>query len=372
MPMSALPSSFQAFRIHNDEEGFRANWEPQSIDEQTSGDVVIEVHYSSVNYKDALAGTNRGKILRRFPLNGGIDVAGVVLASESDRFAIGDSVLMTGSGLSETKDGGYSEYLRVSSEFLVPLPTNLTLHESMIIGTAGFTAALALSRMEANGQTPEMGPIAVTGATGGVGSLAIDIFTKAGYQVSAITGKTEAFDWLHSLGASQCIDRHGLYWPESPLASAQFAGALDNVGGDMLNGLTRVIRPWGNIASCGMAASMGLNTTVMPFIIRGVSLLGINSAGCPYSLRASIWDKLANDWRPNHLASIHTKTIGPDELKDAFEALIDGTNQGRIVVDLRPQPPTRKKTTKKRVAKKKATRKKAAQKKANQTKEKTS
>lgn len=346
--MSALPSSFQAFRIHNDEEGFRADWAPQSIDEQTAGEVVIEVHYSSVNYKDALAGTNRGKILRRFPLNGGIDVAGVVIASDSDRFNIGDSVLMTGSGLSETRDGGYSEYLRVSSEFLVPLPAGLSLHESMIIGTAGFTAALALHRMEANGQNPAMGPIAVTGATGGVGSLATDIFSKAGYQVSAITGKTEAFEWLHSIGASQCIDRHGLYWPDSPLASAQFAGALDNVGGDMLNGLTRVIKPWGNIASCGMAASMGLNTTVMPFIIRGVSLLGINSAGCPYPLRAAIWDKLANDWRPNHLDHIHSKTIGPHELRDKFETLIAGTNRGRIVVDLRSKtqtPQTQEKTS---------------------------
>lgn len=335
--MSALPSSFNAFRIYDDEEGFRADWETQSIDQQSAGDVIVEVHYSSINYKDALAGTNRGKILRRFPLNGGIDVAGVVVDSNSDRFAIGDPVLMTGSGLSETKDGGYSEYLRVSSEWLVPLPKGLSLFESMVIGTAGFTAALALFRMEANGQTPDMGPIAVTGATGGVGSLAVDIFSKAGYQVSAISGKTNAFEWLHSLGAAQCIDRHGLYWPETPLASAQFAGALDNVGGDMLNGLTRVIGPWGNIASCGMAASMGLNTTVMPFIIRGASLLGINSAGCPYALRTELWEKLATVWQPNHLEIIHTKTIRPSELKETFETLIAGTNQGRVVVDLRPQ-----------------------------------
>ncbi len=338
--MSAVPAHFKAFRIHNDEEGFRADWETQSIDQQSAGDVIIDVHYSSINYKDALAGTNRGKILRRFPLNGGIDVAGVVVQSDTERFAIGDSVLMTGSGLSETRDGGYSEYLRVSSEFLIPLPKELSLLEAMIIGTAGFTAALALFRMETNGQRPEMGPIAITGATGGVGSLAIDIFSKAGYQVSAISGKTNAFEWLHSLGAAQCIDRHGLYWPESPLASTQFAGALDNVGGDMLNGLTRVTGPWGNIASCGMAANIGLNTTVMPFIIRGVSLLGINSSGCPYTLREQIWDKLATDWRPEHLARIHTKTIRPAELKDTFETLIASNNQGRVVVDLRPQTDT--------------------------------
>lgn len=329
------PERFHAFRIYDDEEGFRAQWEPQSLEQQSAGDVVIEVHYSSINYKDALAGTNRGRILRRFPLNGGIDVAGVVIASESSDFKPGDSVLMTGSGLSETKDGGYSEYLRVSSEWLIPLPEGLSLQESMVIGTAGFTAALALFRMETNGQTPDMGPIAITGATGGVGALAIDIFSKAGYAVSAITGKTEAFDWLHSLGAKQCIDRHGLYWPESPLASTQFAGALDNVGGDMLNGLTRVIAPWGNVASCGMAASMGLNTTVMPFIIRGVSLLGINSAGCPLSIRQTIWNKLAADWRPTHLDLIHTQTIRPDALVPAFESLIAGTNQGRILVEIK-------------------------------------
>lgn len=329
------PERFNAFRIYDDEEGFRAQWETQSLTDQSAGDVVIEVHFSSINYKDALAGTNRGKILRRFPLNGGIDVAGVVVHSESGHFKPGDAVLMTGSGLSETKDGGYSEYLRVSSEWLIPLPEGLTLEESMVIGTAGFTAALALFRMETNGQTPDMGPIAITGATGGVGALAIDIFSKAGYTVSAISGKTEAFDWLHALGAKQCIDRHGLYWPDSPLASTQFAGALDNVGGDMLNGLTRVIAPWGNIASCGMAASMGLQTTVMPFIIRGVSLLGINSAGCSLSIRQTIWNKLASEWRPEHLDLIHTQTVRPDALLPAFETLIAGTNRGRILVDIK-------------------------------------
>ena len=331
----ALPDRFSAFRIYDDEEGFRAQWEDQHIDQQSAGDVIIEVHYSSINYKDALAGTNKGRILRRFPLNGGIDVAGVVVSSDSEKFKAGEPVLMTGSGLSETKDGGYSEYLRVSSEWLIPLPNGLTLKEAMIIGTAGFTAALALFRMEANGQTPDMGPIAITGATGGVGTLAIDIFSKAGYAVSAISGKTDAFGWLHELGAKQCIDRNGLYWPDSPLASAQFAGALDNVGGDMLNGLTRVIAPWGNIASCGMAASMGLHTTVMPFIIRGVSLLGINSAGCPLPIRHTVWDRLATDWRPEHLELIHTKTLRPSELAEGFESLIAGTNQGRILVEIK-------------------------------------
>jgi acrylyl-CoA reductase (NADPH) len=327
-----LPAKFNAFRIFDDEDGYRGKIVEQSIDEQSDGDVVIRVAYSSVNYKDALAGTGKGKILRRFPLNGGIDAAGTVVQSASDRFAEGDEVLITGCGLSETRDGGYSEYQRAPSEWLVPLPDGLSLEESMILGTAGFTAALALWRMEANGQKPDMGPVAITGASGGVGSLAVDLFSRAGYDVTAISGKVEEFDWLHELGAAQCISRHDLYWPESPLASAQFAGAFDNVGGDMLSGLTRVIKPWGNIASCGMAGGIGLNTTVMPFIIRGITLLGINSAGCPYEIREDLWQRLASDWKPRHLDAVATSTIGLDDLPDAFDRLLAGGGHGRIVV----------------------------------------
>ncbi|WP_376690917.1 oxidoreductase [Wenzhouxiangella sp. EGI_FJ10409] len=328
----STPDTFRAFRINDDENGYRAGLVEQSIDEQAQGDVVVKVAYSSVNFKDALAGTGKGKILRSFPLNGGIDAAGTVVASESADFREGDEVLITGSGLSETRDGGYSEYLRAPSEWLVPLPGGLSLREAMILGTAGFTAALGLWRMEANGQTPDMGAIAVTGASGGVGSLAVDIYSRAGYDVSAISGKEDEFEWLHELGASQCISRHDLYWPESPLASARFAGALDNVGGDTLSGLTRVIKPWGNIASCGMAGGIGLNTTVMPFIIRGIGLLGINSAGCPYAIRSEIWRRLADDWRPRHLDRIAAPEIDLDGLPDAFEQLLGGGGRGRIVV----------------------------------------
>ncbi|NEZ04030.1 oxidoreductase [Wenzhouxiangella sp. XN201] len=330
--MSSTPDKFRAFRIDDDEDGYRAELVEQSIDAQTEGDVVIRVAYSSVNYKDALAASGKGKILRKFPLNGGIDAAGTVVASESDAFSEGDEVLITGSGLSETRDGGYSEYLRAPSDWLVPLPEGLNLHEAMILGTAGFTAALGLWRMEANGQTPDMGPIAVTGASGGVGSLAVDIYSKAGYEVSAISGKEDEFEWLHELGASQCISRHELYWPESPLASAQFAGALDSVGGDTLSGLTRVIKPWGNIAACGMAGGIGLNTTVMPFIIRGIGLLGINSAGCPYPIRKEIWQRLAGDWRPRHLDRIAAEPVDLESLDSAFEKLLAGNGRGRIVV----------------------------------------
>jgi acrylyl-CoA reductase (NADPH) len=330
--MSSIPERFRAFRIDDDEDGYRAELVEQSIDAQTEGDVVIRVAYSSVNYKDALAASGKGKILRKFPLNGGIDAAGTVVESDSDAFSEGDEVLITGSGLSETRDGGYSEYLRAPSDWLVPLPEGLSLHAAMILGTAGFTAALGLWRMEANGQTPDMGPIAVTGASGGVGSLAVDIYSKAGYEVSAISGKEDEFEWLHELGASQCISRHELYWPESPLASAQFAGALDSVGGDTLSGLTRVIKPWGNIAACGMAGGIGLNTTVMPFIIRGIGLLGINSAGCPYPIRKEIWQRLAGDWRPRHLDRIAAEPVDLESLHSAFEKLLAGNGRGRIVV----------------------------------------
>jgi putative YhdH/YhfP family quinone oxidoreductase len=329
---SSIPSTFRAFRIRDDENGYRAGIEEQTINDQNEGDVVVRIDWSSVNFKDALAGTGKGRILRRFPLNGGIDLAGTVVESRSERFQAGDEVLMTGSGLSETRDGGYAEFARVDSTWLVPVPEGLSAHEAMILGTAGFTAALGLYRMETNGQTPDMGPICITGASGGVGSLAVDIYSRAGYSVTAISGKVDEFDWLHELGAEQCISRHDLHWPESPLASAQFAGALDNVGGDTLAGLTRVIRPWGNIASCGMAGGIGVQTTVMPFIIRGIGLLGINSAGCPYDLRATIWKRLASDWKPRHLESIAADPLELEELPRAFEQLLSGGGRGRITV----------------------------------------
>ncbi len=329
-----IPDTFRALRIFDDESGYRAEVVEQTIDDQSEGDVVIKVAFSSVNYKDALAGTGKGRILRRFPLNGGIDVAGTVVQSGAKRFSEGDKVLMTGCGLSEVRDGGYSEYLRVSSEWLVPLPDGLTLQESMVIGTAGFTAALCRYRMEQLGQQPEMGPIVVTGASGGVGSLAIDLFSSGGYSVSAISGKLDEFDWLRELGAEQCISRHDLHWSEKPMDSALFAGAIDNVGGDMLSGLTRVIKPWGTIASCGMAGGIGVRTTVMPFIIRGISLVGINSAGCPYPIREELWQRLGSDWRPQHMDRIAGETVDLDQLDKVFVRLLEGGGLGRTTVAL--------------------------------------
>jgi acrylyl-CoA reductase (NADPH) len=326
--------SFHAFRIHADRDNYRAGIEEMRVDDLSPGEVVVKVAYSSVNYKDALAGTGRGKILRESPLTGGIDVAGYVAASTDPRFKEGDQVLCTGCGLSETRDGGYAEYARLESKWTIALPAGLTLRESMILGTAGFTAALSLYRMRQNGQVPEMGPIVVTGATGGVGSLAIDILTRAGFEAHAISGKIEHFDDLIALGAKQCISRKDLYWGQRPLETSRWAGAIDNVGGDMLSGLTRVIHPYGNIASCGLAAAPELATTVMPFIIRGVSLLGIASAGTARGIRDEIWEHLASNWKPAHLDRIATREVGLDELPGVFDTMLAGGSFGRSVVKL--------------------------------------
>ena len=330
-----VPTPFRAFRIHGDERGnHRAGVESIGIDALSPGEVVVKAAYSSVNYKDALAGTGKGKILRRFPLVGGIDVAGYVAASTDPAFKEGDAVLCTGCGLSETRDGGYSEYVRLESKWTIPLPAGLTLREAMILGTAGFTAALSLYRMEQNGQTPEMGPIVVTGATGGVGMLALDLLTRAGYEAHAITGKLDRLDFLTSLGAKQVISREGLHWGQRPLEPASWAGAIDNVGDEMLAGLTRVIQPYGNIASCGLARGHELHTTVMPFIIRGVSLLGIASAGTARSIRDELWQRLAGPWRPVHLDRICTRELNLDGLSQVFETMLSGGSFGRSVVKI--------------------------------------
>jgi len=332
--MTGIPETFKAFRIHNDAEGYRAGIENINIENLSGGDVVIRGEWSGINFKDALAATGKGKILKSYPLVGGIDVAGEVISSECDRFSPGDKVLVTGCNLSEKRDGGYSQYLRLDSNSVIPLPAGLTTREAMGIGTAGFTAAISLYRMEALGQTPEAGPIVVTGASGGVGSFAIDILTSAGYEVHAITGKVEQFDYLEELGARQCISRHDLHWGQQPLDSVRWAGCIDNVGGDMLAGISRVIDLWGNIAVCGMAGGIGLHTTNLPMILRGVSLIGISSNNTPYDMREILWDRLANQWRPRHFDSIINNEVSLDNLGGAFDLLMKGNALGRTVVNL--------------------------------------
>jgi putative YhdH/YhfP family quinone oxidoreductase len=326
------PTSFSAFRIRNNDDGYRASMETMSADALSAGEVLVKVAWSSVNYKDALAGTGKGRILRTWPLNGGIDVAGHVVASTDPAFKEGDAVLCTGSGLSETRDGGYSEYARLDARWTIPLPKGLDLRESMIIGTAGFTAALALLRMQDNRQTPALGPIAVSGASGGVGMLAIDIFSRAGYDVHAISGKPDHFDFLRSLGATECIDRHQLAFSGKPMDSARFGGALDSVGGAMLAGLLPLISPYGNVAICGNAGGVTFDSTVMPFIIRGTSLLGIASAGTARDIRDNIWQHLATDWKPRHLDRIATDEVTLDTLPSVFARMLAGDSFGRTLV----------------------------------------
>ncbi len=326
--------NFRAFRIHHDEQGHHAGIETMQLQALSPGDVVIRVKWSSLNYKDALAGMGRGKILRHYPLVGGIDLAGTVLASSDTRFQPGDPVLCTGSGLSETRDGGYSGLARVPAASLIPLPKGLDLREAMILGTAGFTAGLALLRMQDNGQTPAHGPIAITGASGGVGMLAISIFSKAGYEVHAISGKTERAEFLHELGAHTVLPRDTLTTEPHALESARFGGALDNVGGATLSTLLAATKPYGNVAVCGMVGGIQVSTTVMPFIIRGVSLLGIASSGTPRLQRERVWAHLATDWKPVQLNRIATREIGMDQLIATFPVLLSGASFGRTLVHI--------------------------------------
>jgi putative YhdH/YhfP family quinone oxidoreductase len=328
-----IPAKFSAFRIRNDASGYRAGIEAIGLEDLSPGEIVIKTAHSSVNYKDALAGTGEGKILRQFPLNGGIDVAGHVIASTDPTFKEGDAVLCTGCGLSETRDGGYSEVARLQSKWAIALPAGLSLRESMILGTAGFTAALALYRMQQNGQTPDLGPIAVTGATGGVGTLAIAIFSRAGYTIHALSGKPEHAGFLQSIGASEVLGRDAAITAK-PMDSARFGGALDNVGGTTLAGLLAQTAPYGNVASCGLAGSHDLPSTVMPFIIRGVSLLGIASAGTARPIREAVWQHLASDWKPTRLAAICTREIALAQLPDIFPVMLSGASFGRTLVNM--------------------------------------
>jgi NADPH2:quinone reductase len=321
-------------RIDQEQGVSRARVETLRLDDLSPGNVLIRAHYSSVNYKDALAVTGKGKILRRFPLVGGIDVSGVVESSDDFRFHAGDQVLVTGYGLSQDHDGGYADYVRVPADWVVPVPKGLSLADAMALGTAGFTAALAIQRMEDNGQRPDQGGIVVTGATGGVGSLAIDLLAGRGYEVVAITGKHEAVEDLKALGARQVLFRHELAMGRQPLEKTQWGGAIDNVGGELLAWLTRTVSLWGNIASIGMAGGSELHTTVMPFILRGVSLLGVSSANCPMPLRRRIWQRLATDLRPKHLDRIVTATVSLDDVPGVSEKMLAGKHRGRTVVKI--------------------------------------
>ncbi len=326
-------TTFNALRVHRQDKSVEARFESLTVDDLGAGDVVIRARYSGINYKDALAVTGAGRIMKKFPLVAGIDVAGEVESSGSPDFAPGDEVLVTGCGLGEEHDGGFAGRVRVPAEWVVPLPETLTLWEAMCLGTAGFTAGLALERMERNGQSPDGGPVVVTGATGGVGSVAVSLLSRRGYEVVAVSGNPEDESYLTDLGAARVLDRREIDYGSRPLEKALWAGAVDNVGADTLAWLTRTTDWWGNIASIGLAGGFELNTTVMPFILRGVNLLGINSVKTPREQRLAVWELLAGPAKPQ-LAAIGTRTARLSESLPLFQGYLDGTVTGRTVLEI--------------------------------------
>jgi NADPH2:quinone reductase len=321
-----------AFRIHQDEQGHRAGVERIATPVPREGEVLLRVSHSSVNYKDALAGTGRGKVIKRFPLTGGIDAAGLVEQSSHPCWQPGDAVIATGFGMAFDHDGGYAETLCIPGDWLAKMPQGLDPRQAMILGTAGFTAALAVHRLLVNGQHPGLGPILVTGASGGVGCIAISILAQLGFEVVAVSGKAELHDWLSKLGASRLIGRDELPGGDRPLEKAVWGGAVDNVGGKMLARITRTTVNYGNIASIGLAGGSELETTVMPFILRGVGLLGCHSVEIPFPLRADLWRHLATDWRPADLESLVSDEIDLNALPATFDRMLAGETHGRILV----------------------------------------
>jgi acrylyl-CoA reductase (NADPH) len=305
-----------------------------TLDELSPGEVVFKTAYSSVNYKDALAGTGTGgKIIRKYPLTGGIDAAGTVVSSTDARFKPGDEVICTSYDVGVAHDGGFGQYCRVKADWVVPLPKGLTLYEAMALGTAGYTAGLAMELLELNGLAPANGKVLVNGATGGVATLAIDMLAARGFEVTAITGKDSEHGFLKELGAREVLPRQSLELGTRPLERSLWAAAFDSVGGDQLAWLTRTMNTHGLIASFGNAGGIELKTTVLPFILRGVRLIGVDSGYTPMPLRSKVWERLAGDLKPQHLASI-AYTIGLEDLPAQFDKMIKGEARGRAVVKL--------------------------------------
>ncbi len=326
--------AFKAYLIDQQEGKVVAGFADLDDARLDAGEVTIRVAYSSVNYKDALAATGAGKIIRRFPCVGGVDLAGTVIASTDARFAPGDEVLATSYDIGVAHHGGFAERARLPADWVVKLPAGLTPKEAMAIGTAGFTAGLAVVRMEHEGLAPANGPVVVSGATGGVGSIAVEILARRGYQVTALTGKQAETDYLKALGAKDVLLRQALDLTKiKALDKATWAGAVDNLGGEVLAWMASTMQIGGTIASIGLAASMSLNTTVAPFILRGVSLLGIDSVSCPMSRRAQVWQRLATDLKPAGVIA-QARVIPFAELPAVFDDFLRARVRGRVVVDI--------------------------------------
>jgi NADPH2:quinone reductase len=325
---------FKAFRIYNENDTVAGRVEDVALDDLSPGEVVFRTAFSSVNYKDALAATGTGgRIIRSYPLVGGIDAAGSVVASSDPRVKVGDDVICTSYDMGVAHNGGYAEYCRVPADWIVPLPAGLTLFESMALGTAGYTAGLAVELLELNGLAVGNGKVLVNGATGGVATLAIDMLARNGYGVTAVTGKDQEHGFLKSLGAADVLSRRSIDAGRRPIEKALWAAAFDSVGGEQLAWLTRTTRADGVIASFGNAGGIALETTVLPFILRGIRLIGVNSATTPMPLRRKIWQRLASDLKPRHLEAI-AHTIRLEELPRQFERLLKGEARGRAVVSL--------------------------------------
>ncbi len=327
-------STFKALRIFNEDGKAVSRMVDMTVDELDAGEVVIRTEYSSINYKDALAATGAGKIIRRFPCVGGIDGAGTVESSSDPAFKPGDKVIANSYDIGVAHDGGYAGRMRIPAKWLVKLPDGMTTQEAMALGVAGFTAGLAVVRMETNGLEPGKGPVIVNGATGGVGSVVIDILAGRGYHVVALTGKESEADYLKSIGAAEVMPRASLDLSKiRPLDKSLWAGAVDNLGGDVLSWMASTMKEGGAIASVGLAASFEFKTTVMPFILRGVTLCGIDSVNCPMPQRVEVWKRLAGDLKPRHLQSM-VRMLPFAELPGAFDAYLKGAVKGRTVVKL--------------------------------------
>ena len=326
---------FKAYRLTEVDKKMRAEFVECALDDLDPGELVVRVAYSDVNYKDALAATGKGRILQRPSCIGGIDLAGTVVSSSDAQFTKGDAVLAVGHLLGVKHHGGYAEYARIPAAWAVKLPRGMTLWDAMAFGTAGYTAGLAIARMELNGLKPANGPVVVDGATGGVGSIALAALAKLGYEVTALTGKEGESEWLKKLGAKDVLLRQGLDLAKiRPLDKATWAGAVDNLGGEVLAWMASTMKFNGVISSIGLAASPGLNTTVMPFILRGVSLLGINSTDCPTpELERQVWQRLATDMRPPLLKEM-ARTVPFGDLPKVFDDFVNAKVSRRIVVDL--------------------------------------
>ena len=324
---------FKAYRIFEENGKARGRLIEMTLDELDAGAVVIKTAYSSVNFKDALAGTGTGKIVRRYPCVGGIDLSGTVVSSNDSRFKAGEEVICTSYDMGTGHDGGYGSYARVPADWVVPLPPGLTLFEAMALGTAGYTSALGVHLLEQNGMMPDNGKVVVNGATGGCASFAIDMLAGLGYKVTAITGKASEHAYLKNIGAAEVLARDGLKPSMRPLGKGVWAAAFDSVGGEQLSALTRSMQPYGLIASFGNAGGIELNTTVLPFILRGVRLIGIDSAYTPMDIRCCVWQRLATDLKPRHFKRI-VQTVTLDQLPAIFDTMLKQQAKGRIVVTI--------------------------------------